>query len=160
MKIMTATMVALAGISFCAAPVAFAQGTGAATDNGAIETKLKSMEDSWAAAQMEKDKGVSTVGNMLASDYAGVGSKGELRDKAKQVEHMKSDTDTYTESKNDTMKVHVYAPNLATVCGTSTEKGKDKDGKEFSRSYAWVDTWMDRGGQWQCIASSGTAITK
>jgi hypothetical protein len=56
--------------------------------------------------------------------------------------------------------VRVYAANLATVSGTSTEQGKDKDGKEFNRSYAWIDTWMDRGGNWQCIASSGTAIKK
>lgn len=131
----------------------------AASDTN-TETKLKSMEDSWAAAQLQKDRGVSAVGGMLASDYAGVGSKGEIRNKAEQIEHMRSDTDTYTDSQNDTMKVHIYAQNLATVCGTSTEKGKDKDGKEFSRSYAWIDTWMDRNGQWQCIASSGTAITK
>ena len=156
MKLTTATLVAFAGLSLCAAPIAFAQ----AADTGAIETKLKGMEDSWAKAQLEKDHGASAVSAMLASDYAGVGSKGEMRDKAGQLDHMKSDTDTYTDSKNDTMKVHVYAPNLATVCGTSTEKGKDKDGKEFSRSFAWVDTWMDRGGNWQCIASSGTALTK
>ena len=134
--------------------------TANAASDTSTETKLKSMEDSWAAAQLQKDRGVSAVGEMLASDYAGVGSKGEIRNKAEQLEHMRSDTDTYTDSQNDTMKVHIYAQNLATVCGTSTEKGKDKDGKEFSRSYAWIDTWMDRNGQWQCIASSGTAITK
>jgi hypothetical protein len=158
MKLVTATLVALTGLSLIAAPIAFAQS--ASADTGAIETKLKSMEDSWAAAQLQKDRGASVVGGMLASDYAGVGSKGEIRNKSEQLEHMKSDTDTYTDSKNDSLKVHVYAPNLATVCGTSTEKGKDKEGKEFSRSYAWVDTWMDRSGEWQCIASSGTAIKK
>ena len=157
MKLVTATLMAVTALSLTAAPFARAQ---ASADNSAIETKLKGMEDKWAASQMEKDKGASTVANMLASDYSGVGSKGEMRDKNSQLEHMKSDTDTYTESKNDTMKVRVYAPNLATVTGSSTEKGKDKDGKEFSRSYAWVDTWMERGGNWQCIASSGTAITK
>ena len=162
MKIITATFVALTGLSLCAAPIAFAQTTtaNATANTGAIETKLKSMEDSWAAAQLQKDRGVGAVGGMLARDYAGVSAKGEIRNKSEQLEHMRSDTDTYTDSKNDTLKVHVYAPNLATVCGTSTEKGKDKDGKEFSRSYAWVDTWMDRSGQWQCIASSGTPITK
>ena len=46
----------------------------------------------------------------------------------------------------------VYGPNLATVSGTTTEKGKDKDGKQFTRSYVWVDTWMERNGKWQCIA--------
>jgi len=162
MKLITATLVALTGFSLCAAPIAFAQVTtaNAATDTGAIETKLKSMEDSWAGAQLQKDHGATVVEGMLASDYAGVGSKGQIRNKSEQLEHMRSDTDTYSDSKNDSLKVHVYAPNLATVCGTSTEKGKDKDGKEFSRSFAWVDTWMDRSGQWQCIASSGTPITK
>src|SRR4051812_724831 len=135
MKLVTATLVALSAISICAAPLARAQ------DNSATETKLKGMEDSWAASQLQKDKGVSAVGGMLASDYTGVGSKGEIRSKEQQLEHMKADTDTYTDSKNDSMKVHVYAPNLATVAGTSTEKGKDKDGKDFSRSFAWVDTW-------------------
>jgi len=154
MKLVTATLVALAGLSICAAPLTYAQ------DNSAIETKLKGMEDAWAAAQLKPDKGASIIGPMLATDYSGVGSKGEMRDKTSQLEKMKSDTDSYTESKNDSMKVRVFAPNLATVAGTSTEKGKDKDGKEFSRSYAWLDTWMERNGQWQCIASSGTAIAK
>lgn len=158
MKLITATLVALTGLSLCAAPIAFAQS--ASADTGAIETKLKSMEDSWAAAQLQKDRGVSVVGGMLASDYAGVGAKGEIWNKTEHLEHIKSDTDTYSDSKNNSLKVHVYAPNLATVCGTTTEKGKDKEGKEFSRSYAWVDTWMDRGGQWQCIASSLIPITK
>ena len=46
------------------------------------------------------------------------------------------------------MDVHLYGPTVATVCGISTEKGKDKDGKEFTRSYGWVDTWMERNGKW------------
>jgi len=50
------------------------------------------------------------------------------------------------------MDVHVYGPNLATVTGTTTEKGKDKAGKQFTRSYVWVDTWMERNGKWECIA--------
>ena len=66
----------------------------------------------------------------------------------------KTETDTLSSAGTTNMDVHVYAPNLATVCGTSTEKGKDKDGKEFSRSYAWVDTWMERNGKWECIAEA------
>ena len=56
------------------------------------------------------------------------------------------------------MDVHVYGPNIATVVGTSTEAGTDKDGKAFNRSYAWTDTWMERDGKWQCIASGGTPV--
>ena len=154
MKIST-LLIAVTGLAFCTAPYALAQGS---ADKSAVESKLKSMEDAWAASQLQKDHGVSVVGDMLASDYNGVGSKGEMRTKSSQLEHMKSDTDTYTASTNDKMDVHVYGPDVATVCGTSTEKGKDKDGKEFSRSFAWVDTWVQRNGKWECVASAGTPL--
>ncbi len=65
---------------------------------------------------------------------------------------MGKETDTLSSSVNDNMEVHLYGTTVATVCGTSTEKGKDKDGKEFNRSYVWVDTWMERNGKWECIA--------
>ncbi len=152
MKSLTATLVAITALGLCAAPFALA------ADNSGVESKIKEMEDSWAASQTQKDHGASAVEGMLAADYAGVGSKGEIRDKSSQISHIKNETDTYTTSKNDSMKVHVYGADVATVCGTSTETGKDKDGKEFSRSYAWVDTWMQRNGKWECIASGGTPV--
>ena len=153
MKLVTATLVAISGLGLCVAPLAFA------ADNSAVESKIKSMEDAWAASQVQKDHGASVVEGLLATDYHGVGSKGEMRSKAEQIEHIRADKDTYTSAKNDSMSVHVYGPNLATICGTSTEKGTDKDGKEFSRSYAWIDTWMERNGKWECIASGGTPLT-
>ncbi|MEO5720413.1 MAG: nuclear transport factor 2 family protein, partial [Chthoniobacterales bacterium] len=131
-----------------------------ASDNSAIETKLKQMEDKWAAAQMEKDHGAATIGELLASDFHGVSPKGEMRDKAAMLERMKSETDTYTSATNNKMDVHVYSPDLATICGTSTEKGKDKDGKAIDRTYAWLDTWMQRSGKWECIASSALEMKK
>lgn len=152
MKMMTATLVAISALSLCAAPLALA------ADESAVETKIKGMEDNWAASQLQKDHGASVVEGMLASDYAGVGAKGEIRDKASQIEHIRNDTDTYTTSKNDKMDAHVYGPDVATICGISTEAGKDKDGKAFNRSYCWVDTWMQRNGSWQCIASGATPV--
>ncbi len=154
MKLLTATLVALTGFGLCAAPLALA------ADDSAVESKIKSMEDQWAAAQLQKDHGASVVEGFLASDYAGISAKGQMRNKAEQVEQIRKDTDTYTYSKNDSMNVHVYGDALATVCGTSTEKGTDKDGKKFSRSYVWLDTWMQRDGQWQCIASAGAPLKK
>ena len=154
MKSITATLVAITALSLCAAPFALA------ADDSAVEAKIKSMEDAWAASQTQKDHGASVVEGFLATDYAGVGAKGAIRNKAEQIDHIRTDTDTYTSAKNDSMKVHMYGSDVATVCGTSTEVGKDKDGKDFNRSYAWVDTWMQRNGQWQCIASGGTPVVK
>jgi hypothetical protein len=58
------------------------------------------------------------------------------------------------------MEVHAYGDNVATVCGTSTEAGKDKDGKAFTHHYGWVDTWMQRNGKWECIAEAGMLMSE
>jgi len=139
-------------VAFAVAPCARAE------DNSAVETKFKQMEDTWAKALMDKDQ--AAVGNMVADDYAGVNSKGKHQNKSEMLDEIKTSTDTVSAATNDNMEVHVYGPNLATVVGTSTEKGKDKDGKQFSRSFGWVDTWMERNGKWECIAEAVMQMKK
>lgn len=155
MKLITPILAITTLLAFAAVPVARAQ-----ADSSAVKAKLKQMEDDWAKAQMDKDHGAAVVEGLLAADYSGVNSKGEVQNKAQRLKKIKAETDTYTSSVNDSMEVNVYGPNVATVCGKSTEKGKDKDGKEFTRSYGWVDTWMERNGKWECIAGSGTLLAK
>ena len=145
MKLLT-PLLAITLVAFALAP--YARGE----DNSAIETKLKQMEDDWAKALKDKDQ--AAVGNMVADDYAGISSKGKHQNKAELLDEIKTSKDTLSASVNDSMEVHVYGPNLATVVGTSSEKGKDKDGKQFSRSFGWVDTWMERNGKWECIGEA------
>jgi ketosteroid isomerase-like protein len=54
----------------------------------------------------------------------------------------------------------MYGPNVAVVVGMANEKGTGKDGKAFDRTYRFTDTWMDRGGNWQCIASQVTLVAQ
>ena len=142
----------ITSVALSVAPCARAQ------DNSAIETKLKQMEDAWAKALLDKDQ--AAVGNMVADDYAGITSKGEHQNKSQLLDEIKTSTDALSASTNDSMDVHVYGPSLATVVGMSTEKGKDKDGKQFSRSFGWVDTWMERNGKWECIGEAVMPIKK
>ena len=146
MKISLVPFLTIALVSFIASPWARAE------DNSAIESKLKQMEDSWEKAFVAKDP--TAVGDMVADDYAGVNSKGQHQNKSQLLDEIKTESNTLTAATNDKMDVHVYGPNLATVVGTSTEKGKDKDGKQFSRSFGWIDTWMERNGKWQCIGEA------
>ena len=153
MKLITPVLALTVFLAFVAVPPARAL-----AGNDAVKTKIKQMEDAWAKSQMDKDHGAAVVSGLLAEDYSGVSSKGVVLNKSAQIAKLKEDTDTYTSSANDSMEVNVYGTNVAVVCGKSTEKGKDKDGKEFSRSYGWVDTWMERNGKWECIAGSGTLL--
>jgi ketosteroid isomerase-like protein len=151
MKLLT-PLLAIILVALAAAPC------GRAQDNSAIETKLKQMEDAWVKALMDKDQ--AAVGNMVAEDFAGVNPKGERQNKAQLLEDIKKETDTFSSVVNDKLDVHIYGPNLATVVGTTTEKGKNKGGKEFTHSYAWVDTWMERNGKWECIGEAVTLLPK
>ena len=152
MKTSLRPLLAIILLALVVAPCARAQ------DNAAIETKLKQMEDVWSKALKDKDQ--AAVGNMVADDYAGINSKGEHQNKTQLLEEMKTSTDTLSASTNDSMEVHVYGPSLATVVGTSTEKGKDKNGKQYSHSFGWVDTWMERNGKWECIGEAVMQLKK
>jgi len=143
-------------LGLAAAPCAHAQENSA--DSSAVQAKLKGMEDAWAKALVNKDQ--AAVGNMIADDFAGFNPDGKHVRKSQLLDGVKNEPNTLSSSANENMDVHVYGPNLATVCGTTTEKGKDKDGKQFSRSYAWVDTWMERNGKWECIAEGVMQLPK
>jgi ketosteroid isomerase-like protein len=151
MKLFT-PLLAITLVALAVAPCARAQ------DNSATESKLKQMEDTWAKAIKDKDQ--AAVGDMVADDFAGISSKGKQQNKTQLLDEIKSSKDTLNASVNDSMEVHVYGPSLATVVGTTTEKGKDKDGKQFSRSFGWVDTWMERNGKWECIGEAAMLLPK
>ena len=147
MKLFTPLLVSTLLI-FAIAPCARAQENSA--DSSAVQANLKQMEDAWAKVLVNKDQ--TAVGNMIADDFAGFNPEGKHVTKSQLVDEIKTEPNTLSSATNDSMDVHVYGPNLATVSGTTTEKGKDKDGKQFTRTYAWVDTWMERNGKWECIA--------
>ncbi|MBA3961594.1 MAG: nuclear transport factor 2 family protein [Chthoniobacterales bacterium] len=127
-----------------------------AADSAAISTKLKQMEKDWGDALLEKDHGVAVVSGLVADDYAGINSKGKMQNKTALLDELKNDT--LSSSTIDSTEVHVYGAHIATVCGTSTEAGKGKNGKSFTHHYGWADTWMERDGKWQCIAEAGMIL--
>lgn len=147
MKLFTPLLVGTL-LAFAIAPCAHAQGN--AADSSAVQASLKQMEDAWVKALVSKDH--AAVGNMIADDFAGFNPEGKNVTKSQLLDAAKNEPNTLSSATNDNMDVHVYGPNLATVSGTTTEKGKDKAGKQFTRTYVWVDTWMERDGKWQCIA--------
>lgn len=61
--------------------------------------------------------------------------------------------DTYKSAKNEKLNVRTFGPNMAVVTGRAREKGTGKNSKPFDRTYLFTDTSVQRGGQWQCVAS-------
>jgi ketosteroid isomerase-like protein len=128
------------------------------TKKSTPEATLREIENKWEASIMAHDPSIAKA--YLANDYRGVSSKGKVLNKSTLLAEIKKDTDTYTSAKNGNMDVRVYDGKFAVVTGTSTEVGKSKDGKAFKRSYRWTDAWVERNGNWQCVASQAMLLPK
>jgi ketosteroid isomerase-like protein len=121
-----------------------------------VSTMLKDNEIRWSAAIAKHD--TATIESMVASDYIGVNASGKVQNRRAMLADVKSVKETYTSTKAEKLDVHMYGTGVAVVVGMANVKGTGKDGKAFDRTYRFTDTWMDRGGNWQCIASHGTLI--
>ena len=124
---------------------------GVASRKTSVEETLKSNENRWEASYAAHDPSVAQA--LVASDFSGVYWDGRVMGKSGVVSEMKKDKDTYKSAVNEKLTVHSYGPNVAVVIGTAHEKGTGKDGKPFDRAFRFTDTWVQRGGQWQCVAS-------
>jgi ketosteroid isomerase-like protein len=123
-----------------------------------VPATLKNNEDRWSTAIGKHD--TATIESMVAADFIGVNPKGEVQNRRAMFADLKSDKNTYTSTKAEKLAVHMYGTGVAVVVGMSHQKGSGKDGKAFDRTYRFTDTWMDRGGSWQCIASQGTLVSQ
>ncbi len=121
-----------------------------------VSAVLKDNENRWSAAIAKHD--TATIESMVAPDFVGVNSKAKVQNRRAMLAELKSNKETYTSTKAEKLDVHMYGPSVAVVVGMANEKGTDKDGKTFDRTYRFTDTWMDRGGNWQCIASQVTLV--
>jgi ketosteroid isomerase-like protein len=121
-----------------------------------VSAMLKDNENRWSAAIAKHD--TATIESMVAPDFIGVNFRGKVQNRRAILAEVKSDKDTYTSTKAEKLDVHMYGTGVAVVVGMANVKGTAKDGKVFDRTYRFTDTWMNRGGNWQCIASHSTLV--
>src|SRR6266404_1725630 len=112
---------------------------------------VKDMENAWEASVGKHD--LATVEGFVAADFMGVSSKGKFVNRSEMLSEYKGDKDTYKSAKNEKLNVKMYGPNVAIVTGRAREIGSGKDGKAFDRTFIFTDTWLMRGGKWQCVGS-------
>ncbi len=96
----------------------------------------------------------------MADDFIGTSSSGKQGDKATLLAEAKRDNNTYTAAVSSDMTVRLFGPSVAVVTGTAKETGKTKSGKTFTHRYRFTDTWMERNGEWQCVAAHAMALPK
>jgi len=121
-----------------------------------VEQDLIKLEAGWSVAAMKGD--VAFIEGILADDYTDTDPEGTVTTKAQDIADLKAGVVRLDSVSTDDYKVHVYGK-AAVVTGRNTVKGEYK-GKDISGQYRWTDTWVKRGGHWQCVASHASRIAE
>ena len=117
------------------------------------EAYMRKAEEDWAALAVRKVPGL--MERIMADDYVGVSSKGDVRDKAKQVEVANAGpSGELVSSKVDYVNYRHFGD---TVIAQGAESLKRKDGRPDVR-LIWTDVWMWRDGKWQIVASQDSLL--
>lgn len=101
---------------------------------------------------------VATIDELIANDFVGTSSTGKVGSKSTLLGAVRRDKNEYKSATVRGMSVRSLGPDVAVVTGIVSEGGTTKDGKQFKTSRRFTDTWRERNGRWQCVASQATQL--
>ena len=111
---------------------------------------LIDMERQWAEVECTHNGIVQTV---LADDFEGTSPEGKRYSKSEAAEGEKTSKTEARECRLIDAKVHFFGDHIALVYGSESSIRKARDGKEYTRTLVWTDTWLKRSGRWQIVAA-------
>jgi ketosteroid isomerase-like protein len=122
---------------------------------GEAEQAVRGLEQAYRDAVMQQD--VPALGRLLADDFIATSSRGEIRDKAKEIDDIKPSPDFKMEAFNlDDIKVRIFAE-TAIVTGRSTLKVAFK-GQSSTSVFRYTRVYVKRNNRWQAVAQQLTRL--
>jgi ketosteroid isomerase-like protein len=127
---------------------------GAPAKSQSAQQEVAALERAWLDAGLKSD--AAWFERHLADTYINTNEEGVQLNKAATLADVKDGTTKYQSLSYDALTTEGYgdtviARGIVVVKGTS--KGKDASGR-----FAWTDTWVKRGGEWQCVAGHASTI--
>ncbi|MDQ3687267.1 MAG: nuclear transport factor 2 family protein [Acidobacteriota bacterium] len=123
--------------------------------NGRVEQELKNLERQWEEALTRRD--VAALDRLMAEDYVLTTVRGEVVNKAKVLEEVKSANVTAKVQNTDTA-VRVYG-DTAVVTGLVLISGRFND-QEVSTQSRYLKVYVRGRGRWQVVAAQATLVAQ
>ena len=123
---------------------------------GEAEEELLTLEKAFADAIVRND--LEGIGRLVTDDWIIIDPNGEIVDRARFFEVIKSGALTHDMMESEDFRVRVYGDS-AVVTGLTRTKGKFM-GREFSTRERATDVFVKRDGRWQCVLTHLTRFTK
>jgi ketosteroid isomerase-like protein len=124
---------------------------------------MKANEAEEELIEVEKEFAETIVGNdleglgrIVADDWIVIDPNGEIVDRARFFEVIKSGALTHELMESEDLRIRVYGDSAVVTAMTRT-KGKFK-GQAFSTQERATDVFLRRAGRWQCVLTHLTRL--
>jgi ketosteroid isomerase-like protein len=124
--------------------------------NSDIEEELLKLEEQFGAAIVKNDP--EEIGRFVTEDWVIINSDGGIIDKERFLGVIKSGALTHEMMESSDIRVRVYGDSAVVTALTRT-KGKFS-GQDFSTHERATDVFVKLDGQWRCVLSQLTSLTK
>jgi ketosteroid isomerase-like protein len=121
-----------------------------------MEEEVLEVEKGFAEAIVRNDP--EAIERFVTDDWIIINADGGIIDKARFLGVIKSGTLTHDMMESDDMRVRVYGE-CAVVSALTRSTGKFM-GQEFTTEERATDLFVKLNGQWRCVLTQLTALTK
>ena len=125
-------------------------------DARGVAVKLKALEKEWEASF--NDRGV--IEKSLTDDFVGTSPSGQIMTKKALLREAKENTGPPPKTIARDLDVRFCAPDIAIVTGAAKQIDRSRAGQIVEHNYRFTDTWVQRDGEWRCIASQSMLVPR
>ena len=118
--------------------------------------EISKLEKEFADSIVKNDP--EAIGRFVTDDWIIINADGGIIDKERFLEVIKSGALTHELMQSEDMRVRVYGDS-AVVTSLARSKGKFM-GQEFTTHERSTDVFVRRDGQWRCVLTQLTGLTK
>jgi ketosteroid isomerase-like protein len=120
-----------------------------------IQGKIVALEKLWNQAYKSGD--TKALDALLDDSIVLINDDGSVQSKSQFLASVKAPNAQEQQVAPESMKVYVHG-DVAIATGVLRVKGVQK-GRVYVRRETYVDTWLQKGATWVCIATDATPIT-
>jgi ketosteroid isomerase-like protein len=122
--------------------------------NSGVQSKIIALEKAWNQAYKLGD--TRALEKILDDRIVLINDDGSIQTKAEFLASVHPAQSQEQQVAPESMNVRVFG-NIAIATGVFRAKGVEA-GKPYVRRERFVDTWVDKGGKWLCVATNATPV--
>jgi ketosteroid isomerase-like protein len=124
--------------------------------DAAVQSKIIALEKAWNQAYKIGD--TKALDALLDDAIVLVNDDGSVQSKKEFLASLHAANAQEQQVAPESMSVRVFG-NTAIATGVLKVKGVE-NGKQYTRREQFVDTWVNKGGKWVCVATDATPVLR